>query len=97
MGLRCRQSTDATLRLFCNKSLLQKVIPNPSPTRISQLLAPPATFTDAAPSDVLADFSFPSTDFVGPAIVEVILGSVSVGWAALEPGRVHVGATVVSP
>lgn len=71
--------------------------PSPSPMSASQLLAKPA---DAAPSDVFADFLLPLGESVGPVVVLppfVGLASVSVGWAALEPGNVHVGATVVSP
>ena len=87
--------------MSCQNSQLQNAIPSPNPTRASQLPALPATFTDAAPSDVLADFSL-SKDFVGPAVVdellpEVVMVSTSVGWAAFEPGRVHVGDTLVSP
>ena len=85
--------------LSINNLTLQRKIPTPSPVSTSQL---PATFTGAALSDEVA-FSCPFSDFVGPAVVvdelpsEVVLASVSVGWAAFDPGRVHVGATVVSP
>lgn len=77
----------------------QNAAPIPKTTRANQL---PASFTTAAPSDGLVDFSFPLKALVGPAVVEelplmVTLASVSVGCAALDPGRVHEGATVVSP
>lgn len=71
--------------------------PNPSPISANQLWV---KSTDAALSDVFADFLLPFGKSVGPVVVLppcVVLASVSVGWAALEPGNVHVGATVVSP
>lgn len=82
---------------ICQVFQFQMTTPSPSPISASQLLE---KSTDAAPSDVFADFLLPFGKSVGPVVVLAVfvgLASVSVGWAALEPGNVHDGATVVSP